>query len=389
MRTYCGSTAGSSLEPILWNARESIWIISPWLGKYYAERLASLAQEGIEVRIVTSNVDYNRESLEVIKAYEHPNLKLLVLDQNKVAFIHSKIYIVDKQYAISGSANLTYSGLNSNVESLNIAENIDEVQRLEMDFMRLWMEFESKNMSTQQLSNHKYYSIKNALPLHKNYGEIDSPNIKDKELIYHPYFLFEYRFRTSVGKSPPVLFENSGLVVLDGLTREILNDNLLTREIHNHRIEDYSLKPENKYKLKIYKPKIQSFQEAKELVLDHIIKQNTKHYKQHYTNKSYDKIFVPYRSIIRFIKNDFVQLPIWYLEREDPDKTKHQDIIFGTSGTKWNELLYCPECQKKIWIEDANSCRVCGKQLCPDCIKKVGLLFKKTLCNSCLSQSKY
>jgi phosphatidylserine/phosphatidylglycerophosphate/cardiolipin synthase-like enzyme len=104
MKTYCGSNAGSQIEPVLWNARESVWIISPWLGKNYAERLASLSQKGIEVRIITSYVDFNVESIEILKASENTKLRLLILDKEKTAFIHAKIYIVDNKYGISGSA---------------------------------------------------------------------------------------------------------------------------------------------------------------------------------------------------------------------------------------------------------------------------------------------
>ncbi|MDH5390302.1 MAG: phospholipase D-like domain-containing protein [Candidatus Bathyarchaeota archaeon] len=388
MKTYSGSTAGSNIEPVLWNARESIWIISPWLGKDYAKRLALLSQKGIEVRIVTSNVDYNSESLEVFQASENPNLILLVLDKEKVGFIHSKIYIVDKAHAISGSANLTYSGLNSNVESLSIAENKEEVQQIEMDFMRIWMNFERKSMSNEELSVEIPHSIMDALPLSINYVNIDYPNIKGKELVYHPYYFFEFSFRASAGKSPPVLFENSGFVMLDGVTRQIVKDYRLFEEVKNHPIEDYLLKTENKYLLRIHEPKIRDFREAKELVLDHIIKVNTKHYKQHYGSRSYDRIFVPYRRIIRFIKSGFVKLPLWYIERHEPDGRKHQDIVFGASGKKWKELLYCPECQKKIWISQATKCKMCGKQLCHDCINEVGLIFKKKLCSSCLPKTR-
>lgn len=83
MKTYSGSNAGSIIEPVLWNARESIWIASPWLGKDYAQRLALLSQKGIEVRVLTSNVDYNCESLEVFKTSENPNLIPLVLDKEE------------------------------------------------------------------------------------------------------------------------------------------------------------------------------------------------------------------------------------------------------------------------------------------------------------------
>jgi hypothetical protein len=157
---------------------------------------------------------------------------------------------------------------------------------------------------------------------------------------------------------------------------------MLVEEIRNHAIVDYTLKPKNKYLLKIRKPKF-PFGEAKELVLDHIITKNTKHYGQDYRNRSYDKIFVPYRRIIRFIRSNFVQLPIWYVERHEPDGRKHQDVQFGSSGRKWNELLYCPECQKKIWISQTSKCKMCGKQVCNKCINKVGLLFRKKYCSDC------
>jgi phosphatidylserine/phosphatidylglycerophosphate/cardiolipin synthase-like enzyme len=71
MKTYCDSNGGSQIEPVLWNARESVWIISPWLGKDYAEELVSLSQKGIEVKIITSYVDLNIESIEILKARAH------------------------------------------------------------------------------------------------------------------------------------------------------------------------------------------------------------------------------------------------------------------------------------------------------------------------------
>jgi len=390
MRTYSGSNAGSEIEKILWDAKESVWIISPWIGKNYAERLASLSQKGIEVRIVTSNDDYNRESLKVFRVSENSNLMPLVLDKEKAAFIHSKIYVVDKRYAISGSANFTYSGLYKNVESLSIAENEEEVRTIETDFMRVWMDFERKRMSSEELSNGTSHSIRNALPLNPsaNYGEIDHNNIKDKELIYHPYYFFEFSFRVSAGKSPPILFENSGLVVIDGVTRQIITDDVLAEEINNHSREDYLLKTERRYRLTFHEPKINNFKEATELALDYIIKENTQHYTQNYGRRSYDRIFVPYRNIIRFIKSGFVQVPIWYIERQEQDGRKHQDVILGSSGRKWNELIYCPECQKKIGINQAVKCKSCGKQVCPDCINDVGVIFKKKLCTTCLSKSR-
>ena len=175
--------------------------------------------------------------------------------------------------------------------------------------------------------------------------------------------------------------------MLNGVSRQIVDDNLLVEEIRDHSKEDYFLKTENKYRLAIHKPIVSDFREARELVLDRIIEDNTEHYTQHYGSRSYDRIFVPYRNIIRFIKSGFIQVPIWYIERHEPDGRKHQDLVFGSSGKKWNKQIYCPECQKKVWINQAVTCKLCGKQVCPDCINEIGLIFKKKLCGLCLSKS--
>ena len=79
IKTYSGSNAGSKIRPLLDNAKDSVWIVSPWLGKEYAELLARLSQKGIEVRIITSKVDYNINSVEILKAFENPNLTYLIL----------------------------------------------------------------------------------------------------------------------------------------------------------------------------------------------------------------------------------------------------------------------------------------------------------------------
>ena len=387
MKTYCDSKAGSQIEPVLWNARESVWIISPWLGKEYAERLASLSQKGVEVRIITSYADFNIESIEILKSANNRNLKLLVLDKEKSAFIHAKIYIVDKKYGISGSANLTFSGLNSSVENLSIAENQDEVQKIRNDFMNTWMSFDTKSMSSEELSCGTSHSLRDALPLSINFGDIDQPNITDMELVYHPYYFFEFSFRASAGKYPPVLFENKGFVVLDGVTRQIVNDDMLNEEINHHSIEDYVLKTEAKYRLTIDKPIIRDIRESKELVLNHIIEENTEHYTQYYGSRSYDRIFVPYPSIIRFIKSSFVQVPIWYIEIVETESRHYENVVLGASGRKWTEFVYCPDCQKRIGINEAIICKRCGIQVCPDCIKEKGFIFTKKLCRLCLSKS--
>ncbi|MDQ1281493.1 MAG: Cardiolipin synthase [Thermoproteota archaeon] len=79
-----------------------------------------------------------------------------------------------------------------------------------------------------------------------------------------------------------------------------------------------------------------------------------------------------------------MQIPIWYVEMNEPERERHEDLVFGSSGRKWSERIYCAGCRKKIWVEQAINCELCGKRFCANCITDTGLIFKKKKCTSCL-----
>lgn len=179
--------------------------------------------------------------------------------------------------------------------------------------------------------------------------------------------------------------------MLDGLTRQIINNDRLVEEINNNPKADYVLKTEDKYRLTILKSIIQNYQEAKELALDYIITKNTRNYQQTYQNmggyggiRREDRRYVPRPYDVRFVKSDFVQVPIWYLDMRKSGGRRLQKLVFGSSEKAGDTLLYCPECQRKIWINQAIQCQNCGKEVCPNCIKELGFVFKKKVCKSCL-----
>ena len=198
-----------------------------------------------------------------------------------------------------------------------------------------------------------------------------------KKLVYHPYYFFEYIFRGSV-RSPPLLFEDKGTIIVDGVNRETFHNKMLAKEIEAQSKTEYFIKTEEKFKLKIKKSTLNVY-EAKELVIDLIRKKNTHRYKQQHSTGFYEKLFVPRKYDISIVRSGFVQVPVWYIERQEQNGKKHQDFEFGSSGKKWNEKLYCPDCGTKVWIKQAETCQMCGKQFCPKCINKVGLIFRKKL----------
>jgi hypothetical protein len=326
----------------------------------------------------------------------------------KSTFIHSKIYLADRKYGISGSANLTYSGLNTNVESLNIAENERDVLQIENDFMRIWLKYEKEALSKEELTTNTSYSIRTALPLPSDLSFIEQPHIEKKELVYHPYYFFEFTLRGSV-KSTPLLFEDHDFLVIDTVNGKIIdNDHSLIQEINTKKATDYILKTDNKYGVSVKTPGNLNLNEAHELAVDFVIKKNTKKYSkffdkngktsyyvpkgtditiikeytQFYGDKRESRVYVPQRNEISFIKEYFIQVPIWYLEMYEPDG-KHQKIMLASSGKLWNDLIFCPICQNKLPIQDQVNCAICNKILCQKCVHEVGRIFKKKYCPSC------
>ena len=382
MKAYLDAGAGSKITPLLWNAKKSAWIISPWIGKDYAEKLAFLSQSGVDVRIITSNDPFNMDSIAILETAKNAHLNFLVLDKNneKSTFIHSKLYIVDGSYGVSGSANLTYSGLNTNVESLSITETPEEVKELEHNFMKTWLKYENQNMNENQLTSTTHRLIKNALPLRIPYKQIARGDTIVKELRFFSYYFFEFSFRASVGRH---LFQDHYTITLDASNGKVVDNGLLQQEINGNLAESYTIDTENKYKLTINQPEIANFHEAKEVALNYFINKNTEHYTVHYGNRSYDRVFAPFKNTISILKSDFVQVPLWYIEREEPDGSKYEDSRFGYSGKLLNTMTYCPVCQKKLEMNQTVNCSNCGKAFCPNCIRETGIIFRKKLCDKC------
>jgi hypothetical protein len=92
--TYSELKAGVYIERLIENAKQSLWIISPWIGMEYAKLLASLSQKGVQIMLITSKNQLNIISVDILKASENPNLQLLIMNNEdpnqKTTFIHSK-----------------------------------------------------------------------------------------------------------------------------------------------------------------------------------------------------------------------------------------------------------------------------------------------------------
>lgn len=180
-----GKGIGNILEKELNSAQNRVWVVSPWLSEKYALLLARKGAAGLDVRLITTNDNTNHGHIRALQAlstkrtgylvslsligfglgvlfrgaigllfvlgsvillsihlFSKPakaKVQLTIKDRN-IDFVHSKIYVIDSKAMIS-SANLTYSGLKKNYETLVIFEKESVVESI----AETYEELEGKN----------------------------------------------------------------------------------------------------------------------------------------------------------------------------------------------------------------------------------------------------
>ncbi len=181
-QVYSGRDVGKVIEPLLRNASGRIWVCSPYISPEYARFLVYLIGGntilyaiialwiigtlllpliiggrilffislviGFIVAVATYDINYGfiayMVSAVLIAAYRfivvyryearETHVNLLVVDSDRI--VHSKIYIFDN-IGITGSANLTKSGLWRNMETITIYKG-REIDSVINEFMKIW-----------------------------------------------------------------------------------------------------------------------------------------------------------------------------------------------------------------------------------------------------------
>jgi len=131
-------SVGKILEPLLRRAEKSLDISSPFISSRYARMLVDKSKEGVWVRVLTSMPEggefkYHLEALEVLKQNLSDTLEVRIAES-----LHAKTYIVDGKLAVTGSANLTESGLYKNLEHIEVKMEPKTVEDNVKVFEEMW-----------------------------------------------------------------------------------------------------------------------------------------------------------------------------------------------------------------------------------------------------------
>ena len=117
-----------SFKNALNNASNSIKIISPFIGLNTSKIIVEFMKKNpncdctIITRFYTQDFLEGVSSLEGLKLLKQSNVKLYALKN-----LHSKLYIIDNNYGIVGSANFTMGGFKSNHELSLVIEDESEL----------------------------------------------------------------------------------------------------------------------------------------------------------------------------------------------------------------------------------------------------------------------
>lgn len=117
------------LFDVLSEGKKTIVLISPYIGFEMASKLLAYKNkhDGLSIKIITT---FNRQSF-IESASSLNGLKILVakgVEVYALKGLHTKMYLIDDTYCLTGSANFTSNGLKYNHEVLVYFDQPNEVQ---------------------------------------------------------------------------------------------------------------------------------------------------------------------------------------------------------------------------------------------------------------------
>lgn len=146
MNTYLEIGIGKRIEEKFFEAKNEILISTPNISTSIVKKLMNCLEKGIRIKIILSESTnkQTRESIDILLNYSKNNKKLeiKIVDFYQAALIHAKIYIIDKKFAIVGSANLTENGFYNYVEFIQLFKDENDIKIIEKDYQKLWKLFE-------------------------------------------------------------------------------------------------------------------------------------------------------------------------------------------------------------------------------------------------------
>ena len=142
------------LIPIINNARKSIYVETfVFTHKALAQSLINAQKRGVEVKIIVDATN-SSSSNSMVKTLRQNGVKVKI--ENYAGKMHMKTLIVDSDYFIAGSMNLSNSGENYNDENILIIKNAQINSNARKFFDYLWANIPEKYLTHFVRAESKY-----------------------------------------------------------------------------------------------------------------------------------------------------------------------------------------------------------------------------------------
>jgi hypothetical protein len=405
-------------EPIF-NAKKRVWVCSPWISRFYVERLYDLSRKNVEVRIVTSDDEYNAATYSYLSHLMSKDSKSRSTNFDvhfiKKEVVHSKIYVVDDVYAIAGAVNFTFTGLTKQTNNFTVYEG-QEVEPIIRDFTRLWIGFKSENVRPTQST------IKNLLPLipyeKANLVEIKNAIILRKtsaKLTIDPYYKIVYSLLENV-RLPwyqQTVIEDKGTVIVDASSGKLLNnfessDHTTRMKIRDLRdiqpLKETVLESSENYVLENHQWDVKVDDYKAEALARNFIKERNRRnipYNDRNNGQMYQP-YVPFDRAITIISKELLMLPTWSFSYEFKGKNYEKQLLASSgyrlktsfhidgavcedcgSSVSKDKAVYCGSCREWLCSSEIIPCSSCQKTFHKEHINKVCSICNQVLCNNC------
>lgn len=126
-----------TMRKLIEHTEKSLTITGYSISDYFAEMLDIIiqkSQHGVYVRMYVNDIEKQKKTLDRLMAYRSRFLQIYEYqkqEDDKIAALHAKIIVSDVKKSLVSSANLSYHGLQGNIEMGFLIESHDKAKQIE------------------------------------------------------------------------------------------------------------------------------------------------------------------------------------------------------------------------------------------------------------------
>lgn len=126
-----------TLQKLIEDTEKSLTITGYSISDYFSEMLDVIirkSQQGVYVRLYVNDMEKKKTALDRLMAYKSRFLQVYEYqkqEDDKMAALHAKLLVSDAKKSLVSSANLSYHGMQGNVEMGFLMESADKAKQIE------------------------------------------------------------------------------------------------------------------------------------------------------------------------------------------------------------------------------------------------------------------